>query len=42
MIEKIMQRNAEEERPDVQLGKKKKKKKPKHNSHKRGDDHLVK
>ena len=25
MIEKIMQRNAEEERPDVQLGKKKKK-----------------
>ena len=41
MIEKIMQRNAEEERPDVQLGKKKKKK-TKHNSHKRGDDHLVK
>ena len=40
MIEKIMQRNAEEERPDVQLGKKKKK--TKHNSHKRGDDHLVK
>ena len=39
MIEKIMQRNAEEERPDVQLGKKKK---TKHNSHKRGDDHLVK